>query len=1181
VASRRGAIEKALRDGSLSTKSLVENYCYIYKDSPDGSAVLGYGRSGVTGAEDRKEQYTVATLVSLEEDRVGDTVHPMGAYLGNYQRNPVWFFGHQEWQIPVGKAMSPDGRLCCFPEENRMQQWCWWDMVDPDAAFLKGKVDRGFVNATSVAFVPIEAQRKERVKAHQHQGDIGGYDFIRWDETEGSWVGVPSNPFATVQPKWYKSAPAELKDWCRDCHDKMCEWRDIADKEHGHISNRMEKCIRGTCAIKSTNESGGCFTGWCPMPKQQQIKSREVTRKSCGCSACSKGDACPCGKAKALWKRHKALVQADMDHGRGEGEIDMTKAQPSEEITSSDACQILRDGEANGQPLTEAQRGMFGAACGKKSLLRRVGKGYIATYRTKQGPIHVAHRADGRAVAKGSMARVTKVLKAGVDPCKRCKGRGWVRSGNGEMIECTACGGTGREKALRKDYGSKEYREGFAAGKRGKSSGDCPYDPHTPAGKDWLNGLDDGSGGKAKGLVQKNRYRLVSSKGTKTVNGSEQQAIVAAIKMEEELQPSFGVSIENEHGETIAEVNDGKVEKSLGETSGASGGYIAQKSGLGSKWLDLKAGKRVTMSDGEYDQLVDWLYDKPEDSEDYKLGGYLASVPNPRQIGTKDTLQVWLKKSFNRRKDMDTQYDQGYVAAWDGRARSTNPYKNDNEGRGPQYREDWDAGWVDGAKERLAGRKNMKTRVQKESVDDGAEVQSDDPAPMDVAPHEVAMAHLYQSAKSDRDYLTEALKDITPFDPQTGAENKAHKALTEHLASLGERAESLKAMFGEHSEKDIEEVGKGLSDTTNEEVGEANLVDRGEIPEVDMDLGGEVDMEEDDALQADLEGEEDKSEIGSPEWAAEEAAEPEHQGALGDEAEESDPSTEEILERYQNEKGRWGTRKASAAKVAKVLAAGGVVKSGSDGRKWLVLPRHAQKALDTAFKAGYVAGYGGKIHNNPYKNGTREFQDYNTGYEDGHDDKKIGKSPAYKSLRRKSSVSDPGNLDSGKGAMGDLHDEGNPAELKEEHAETIKSVSAAMKGMAVAHDMPEHHKSALDMHGDALAKGLEDGTHEAAMGKALDHMQSLKGAPDVPEHHKDALSYNAKRLKKALNDMGNPEETKEDEPEEEKEEAGAETEQKAEESTNEEQKALFDMLRDSAMELETTVKRVGLNGSRR
>lgn len=43
------------------------------------------------------------------------------------------------------------------------------------------------------------------------------------------------------------------------------------------------------------------------------------------------------------------------------------KAFPSDKVDPEKACQILRDGEANGQPLSQKQRGMFGAACGKKA----------------------------------------------------------------------------------------------------------------------------------------------------------------------------------------------------------------------------------------------------------------------------------------------------------------------------------------------------------------------------------------------------------------------------------------------------------------------------------------------------------------------------------------------------------------------------------------------------------------------------------------------------------------------------------------------------------------------------------------------------------------------------------------------------------------------------------------------
>lgn len=47
------------------------------------------------------------------------------------------------------------------------------------------------------------------------------------------------------------------------------------------------------------------------------------------------------------------------------------KAQPSSDISPEKACQILKDGKVNGEPLTDAQRGMFGAACGRKKTMTK------------------------------------------------------------------------------------------------------------------------------------------------------------------------------------------------------------------------------------------------------------------------------------------------------------------------------------------------------------------------------------------------------------------------------------------------------------------------------------------------------------------------------------------------------------------------------------------------------------------------------------------------------------------------------------------------------------------------------------------------------------------------------------------------------------------------------------------
>ena len=50
-------------------------------------------------------------------------------------------------------------------------------------------------------------------------------------------------------------------------------------------------------------------------------------------------------------------------------------------------------------------------------------------------------------------------------------------------------------------------------------------------------------------------YRLISTKGSIEFFGTEAEAIAEAKEMQDELQAAFGISVENEDGKTVAEIN--------------------------------------------------------------------------------------------------------------------------------------------------------------------------------------------------------------------------------------------------------------------------------------------------------------------------------------------------------------------------------------------------------------------------------------------------------------------------------------------------------------------------------------------------------------------------------------------------------------------------------------------------
>lgn len=54
-------------------------------------------------------------------------------------------------------------------------------------------------------------------------------------------------------------------------------------------------------------------------------------------------------------------------------------------------------------------------------------------------------------------------------------------------------------------------------------------------------------------------YRLVSVKSEQHVDGTKAEAIQAAIMMEQTLQPTYGVTVEDAQGNTVAEIQDGAV----------------------------------------------------------------------------------------------------------------------------------------------------------------------------------------------------------------------------------------------------------------------------------------------------------------------------------------------------------------------------------------------------------------------------------------------------------------------------------------------------------------------------------------------------------------------------------------------------------------------------------------------
>jgi len=263
IDSRKSIITEAILKGHLTPvagRYLQPGWAYVYKEGPIPS--LAYASTGNALDQMSDDENAIAYVVTTDdEDRDGDIVKPMGGHLTNYSRNPLVFFGHQEWEIPIGVCRSPDGRITVYPEENRMVDVIHFDRADPDADFVYQKCKRKILNATSIAFVPIEAWRRDDVRKARSNNDQGGqpgWYFNQWDKTEVSIVGVPSNPKAVGLEK-----------------DLMGACRDVFDREKSFMSMKLQKAWQPYCATAK-----GCWNGWCPMPGDTKDLGNGVVLKA-------------------------------------------------------------------------------------------------------------------------------------------------------------------------------------------------------------------------------------------------------------------------------------------------------------------------------------------------------------------------------------------------------------------------------------------------------------------------------------------------------------------------------------------------------------------------------------------------------------------------------------------------------------------------------------------------------------------------------------------------------------------------------------------------------------------------------------------------------------------------------------------------------------------------------------
>jgi len=171
----------------------------------------------IKGIVKKLNKDTVTVVASSDAvDRDGDVLDPKGWDLKNFQTNPVLLWSHLAGELPIGKVLDIHTEGSELVAEVKFA-------THDFAKTVETLVRDGFINTTSVGFMPQEISEKDALTSKQELLEL-------------SFVNVPSNPSATVRRglKW-KGFQAKVKEF---------EHKEIEEKAGRVISEKNRNIMR-------------------------------------------------------------------------------------------------------------------------------------------------------------------------------------------------------------------------------------------------------------------------------------------------------------------------------------------------------------------------------------------------------------------------------------------------------------------------------------------------------------------------------------------------------------------------------------------------------------------------------------------------------------------------------------------------------------------------------------------------------------------------------------------------------------------------------------------------------------------------------------------------------------------------------------------------------------------------
>lgn len=177
-------------------------------------------------------------------DRAGDTIDPNGWELKDFNKNPVLLWAHDSG---FDKSIPAIGNVKNLKVNNSGQLVgsLEFDMDDPFAVKVYKKYKKGILKATSVGFMPLEAE----------ENNEKGIDFKKQQLLEISCVNVPANANALTVMRGMKGKEAKaqrklMKEFLKNHAPDKEEKQDEPDPMAERLENVITEFENATNSLK-------------------------------------------------------------------------------------------------------------------------------------------------------------------------------------------------------------------------------------------------------------------------------------------------------------------------------------------------------------------------------------------------------------------------------------------------------------------------------------------------------------------------------------------------------------------------------------------------------------------------------------------------------------------------------------------------------------------------------------------------------------------------------------------------------------------------------------------------------------------------------------------------------------------------------------------------------------------